>query len=221
MRSGFCRGLISVFAVLSLLAATSPARPQGNVDPIRNLKKTSTFDRAQKVNVGKSSKGKVVCFIEYEGSDSTLYVGISLDGAFIRVESSGPDRLPNESNFNPTLPLVTRTTPTPPVRIFAAKGLTKVVDGDLKSTGDYAPLQIYDGAVTYIPNIKTVYGDGFVVVSKGDAKSFFDMVVRAHNEYIVIQSVSEPKNLDGVGISDFKASTMSALLACAKKYNIQ
>lgn len=211
---------LAISVVLGTVMADSPAPSQGRDDPIGKLKKTSTFDRAQRVNVGKSNKGKLACFLEDEGSDSTLYIGISPEGAFIRVES-GPDRLANESNFNPTLPLVTRTNPKPPLRIFAAKGLTKVVDGDVKLTGEYAPIQIYDGAVNYVPNIDTVYGDGFVVVSKGDAKSFFEMVVRAHDEYIVVQSVSEPKNLDGVGIHGFNASTISALLSCAKKYNIQ
>jgi hypothetical protein len=210
---------LAISVVLGSVMAASPARSQGGGDPIGNLTKTSIFDRAQRVIVGKSSKGKLACFIEQEGSTATLYIGISPDGAFIRVES-GPDRLPNESNFNPALPLVTRTNPKSPVRIFAAKGLTKAVDGDVKLTGEYAQIQSYDGAVIYVPNIDTVYGDGFIVVAKDDTKSFFEMVVRAHDEFIVVQSVSEPKDLDGMGIYGFKASTMSALLACAKRYNI-
>jgi hypothetical protein len=208
---------LAISIVLGSMAAAGPALSQGGADPIGELKKTSTFDRAQGVNVGKSSKGKLVCFYRQEGSDSNVDIGISADGAFIRVESD-EDRLPNESNFNPALPLVTRTNPKPPVRIFAAKEVTKLVDGDVKSTGEYEPLQVYGGTVDYVPNIKTIYGDGFVLVAKGDAKSFLEMVVRAHGGYIVVQSVSEPKNLDGMGIYGFKASTISALLSCAKKH---
>jgi hypothetical protein len=207
-----------ISVVLGSVVATSPAQVQGSVDPIGELKKTSTFDRVQGVNVGKSSKGKVVCFFEEEGSTEILSIGISTDGAFIRVESD-PDRLPNESNTNTALPLWSRTNPKPPVRIFAGKQVTKLVDGHEKYTDDYEPLQIYGGAVDYVPNIKTIYGDGFVLLAKGDAKSFFEMVVRAGREYIVVQSVSEPKNLDGVvGAYRFKASTISALLSCAKKH---
>jgi hypothetical protein len=223
MRSGLFRGLIAVFAVLGLVAPTSPARPQGNPDPIGNLKKTSTFDRAQKVNVGKSSKGKVVCFIEDEGSDSTLYIGMSDGGPFIRLEAPEVG-LPNPSNFDPALPLVESPTPKPPVRFFAGKDVTKVVNGDEKATGEYAPLQgdgvYYSDAVNYTPLRNTKYGYGFVVIPKGDAKSFFDVIVRAAaaQGLIVVQSVAEPKNLDGAAISDFKTSTISALLACAKKH---
>ena len=221
MRKRWFHPYLAIPVVLGSVMAAGPALPQGGVDPIGELKKTATFDRAQRVDVGKSSKGKVVCFYRQEESDSNMDIGIRADGAFIRVESD-EDRLPNESNFNPALPLVTRTNPKPPVRIFSAKGLTKLVDGDVKSTGEYGQLQIYGGAVDYVPKIKTIYGDGFVLLAKGDAKSFLELVVRAHGEYIVVQSVSEPKNLDGMGMGDgFKESTISALLSCAKKYNIQ
>jgi hypothetical protein len=210
-----------IYRVISImfwsLIVTSLAQSQGVGDPIGRLTKTSTFDRAQHVNVGKSTKGNVVCFFEEEGDTNTLYIGISAYGAFIRDESS--DTLTNPSNFNPALPLVTRTNPKPPVRVFAAKGLTKLVDGDEKSTGEYEPLQMYNGPVDYVPNIDSVYGGGFILVTKGDAKSFFEMIVNARREFIVVQSISEPKNLDGTAVSDnFKMSTVAALLSCAKKY---
>jgi hypothetical protein len=199
------------------MTAINPAWSQAGADPIGELKKTSTFDRARHVDIAKSSKGKPVCYFREEGSSHRLDIGLSADGAFIRVES-GEGPLANESNFNPELPLVTRTNPKPPLRIFAAKGLTKVINGDVKSTGEYEPLQFYGGAVDYVPNIDTVFGEGFVLVTKGDTKSFLEMVTRARGEFIVVQSVAEPKNFDGVAIYGFKASTLAALLACAKKH---
>ena len=40
--------------------AIGPAWSQGGADPIGELKKTSSFDRAQHVDVAKSAKGKPV-----------------------------------------------------------------------------------------------------------------------------------------------------------------
>ncbi len=209
MRRKWFRPYLAISVVLGSVMAASPARPQGGVDPIGELKKTSTFDRAQRIDVGKSSKGKVVCFTEdYDAGDAELYVGMSADGAFIRAE------------FGRSLPKV--PLPKPPLRIFAGKDGTKLVDGDMKSTGEYAPLQggavIYSGAVDYVPLLDTKYGGGFVLVAKGEAKSFLEMVARARGEFIVVQSISEPKDVDAAAIYRFKASTISALLSCAKKH---
>jgi hypothetical protein len=52
----------------------------------------------------------------------------------------------------------------------------------------------------------------------GDAKSFFDMAARARGEFVVVQSISETKQSDVIAIYHFKASTISALLSCAKKH---
>ncbi len=195
---------LSVVLASMIITISGSARSQA-ADPIGDLRKISTFDRAQHVDVGKSSRGKLVCFFREEGSSHTLDIGMSVDGAFVRL--NGGELLPAES------------IPKPPLRVFAGKDLTKLVDGDLKSTGEYEPIQIYDGAVDYVPNIATVYGTGFVVVAKGDAKSFLEIVVRAGpTAFIVVQSVSEPKNVDVAAIYDFKASTIPALLACAKKH---
>jgi hypothetical protein len=200
---------LAISVVLGSVMAASPALSQGGVDPIGKLKKTATFDRAQRVDVGKSSKGNVVCFTEdYDAGDAEFYVGMSADGAFIRAE------------FGRALPKV--PLPKPPLRIFAGKGLTKLIDGDEKYTGEYAPLQggavIYSGAVDYVPLLDTIYGEGYVLVIKGDAKSFLETVARAREEFIVVQSISEPKDVDASAIYRFKASTISALLACAKKH---
>jgi hypothetical protein len=177
---------------------------QAGGDPIGELKKTSTFDRAQRVDVGTSRKGKPVCFFREEGSSHTLSIGIGAVGAFIRVASGDG-------------PLAAESIPKPPLQVFAGMEITKLVDGDLKSTGEYMPIEIYEGATDYVPNLDTEYGGGFVVIGKGDAKSFFDMVASARKQFVVVQSTAEPKNVDVIAIYDFKASAIPPLLACAKK----
>lgn len=134
-----------------------------------------------------------------------LDIGISAEGAFLRVQSGDG-------------PLGAESIPKPPLRIFAGKDVTKVVDGDVKATGEYERFQTYAGAIEYVPNLVTPYGAGFVVVSKGDTQSFLEMVVRARGEFVVIQSTLEPKNVDVIAIYHFQKSTMTALLSCAKKH---
>jgi hypothetical protein len=198
-----CRLVIASFA-LSMTVIT-PAWPQGGADPIGELKKASTFDRAQHVDVAKPAKGKPVCYFREEGSSHTLEIGIGAAGAFIRVASGDG-------------PLDAGSIPKPPLKVFAGKELTKLVGGDLKSTGEYESFQTYAGAFDYVPNVKTVFGGGFVVIAKGDAKAFLDMVARARREFVVVQSGAEPKNVDVIAIYDFNTSAVSALLACAKKH---
>jgi hypothetical protein len=196
---------LAISVVLGSVVATSSAQSQGRGDPIGELIKTSTFSSTERINVGKSSKIKLACFFREEGDSHKLDIGMSTDGAFIRVERGDE-------------PLPTASIPKPPLQIFAGKELTKLIDGNVKSTGEYAQLQIYDGAVDYVPNLNTKYGDGFVLVTKGDAKSFFEMAARARGDFIVVQSVSETKKLDVVANYHFKASAISALLSCAKKH---
>jgi hypothetical protein len=187
------------------MTAINPAWSQAGADPIGELKKTSTFDRARHVDVAKSSKGKPVCYFREEGSSHELDIGINADGAFIRVASGDG-------------PLDADSIPKPPLKVFAGKELTRLIDGDLKSTGEYEPIQVYDGAVEYVPNIATLYGAGFVVIAKGDPKSFFEMVVRAGpRDFVVVQSASAPKSVDIVAVYKFNMSVIPVLLDCAKK----
>jgi hypothetical protein len=196
---------LAISVVLGAAAAICPAQSQGRGDLIGNLVKTSTFSSAERVDVGKSSNGQVACFFREAGDSHKLDIGMSANGAFIRVERE-EESLPAAS------------TPRPPLQIFAGKGLTKLIGGNEKFTGEYAQLQMYGGAVDYVPNLKTKLGDGFILVTKGDAKSFLEMAARARGEFIVVQSVSEIKKLDVVAIYHFKASAISALLSCAKKH---
>lgn len=205
MRKNEIRFCLVIAIVVGSMTAVRPAWPQGGSDPIGELKKTSTFDRAQHVDVAKAAKGTPVCYFREEGSSHTLDIGIGAAGAFIRVASGDG-------------PLDTGSIPKPPLKVFAGKELTRLVGGDLKSTGEYEAFQVYDGAIDYVPNLKTGYGGGFVVVAKGDAKSFLELVVRARREFIVVQSKAEPKNVDVIAIYKFNASAASALLACAKKH---
>lgn len=201
-KNHFC---LVVALVMGSMAVISPAWPQGGADPIGELKKASTFDRARHVDVAQPATGKPVCYFREEGSSHTLDIGIGAGGAFIRV-STGDG------------PLDAGSIPKPPLKVFAGKELTKLVDGDLKSTGEYELIQTYAGAFDYVPNIKTVFGGGFVVIAKGDAMAFLDMVARARREFVVVQSGAEPKNVDVIAIYDFNASAVSALLTCAKKH---
>lgn len=186
-------------------ATPGPLKSESRGDPIGNVTKTSTFDRAQRVDVGKSGQGKPVCYYREEGSSHMLDIGLSAEGAFIRVAYGDG-------------PLAPEAIPTPPLRLFAGKAVTKVVDGDEKSTGEYEPLLIYGGSIDYVPNLTTDFGGGFVVVGKGDPVSLLEMVARGRGEFAVVQAVSEPSKLDVVAIYDFRAKSIPALLACAKKH---
>ncbi|QWG17148.1 hypothetical protein KMZ68_19505 [Bradyrhizobium sediminis] len=190
--------------VIGALVAAGSAQSQGSGDTIGDLVRTSTFSSTEHVNVGKSNVVKQACFFREQGSSHMLDIGVSADGAFIRL-AYGDGPLPADS------------IPKPPLQVFAGKQLTKLVGGDMKVTGEYEPIQVYDGAANYTPNIATRYGSGFIVVTNGDTRSFLEIVARARGEFIVVSSASVPRKVDVVAIYDFKESTMSALLSCAKK----
>ena len=86
----------------------------------------------------------------------------------------------------------------------------------MKASGEYEPIRIFDGAVSYTPNLATRYGSGFIVVT-GDAKSFLEMVAHARGEFVVVRSAAEPRKADVVAIYNFRESTASTLLSCASK----
>jgi hypothetical protein len=195
---------LAVSVVLASAAATSHAQSQGRGDLIGDLVRTSTFNSAERVDVGRSSNGQLACFFREAGDSHKTDIGIFAAGAFIRVEREDE-------------PLPAVSIPTPPLQIFAGKGLTKLVGGNEKSTGEYAQLQMYGPQVDYVPNLTTKMGNGFLLVTKGDAKSFFEMTARARGGFIVVQSVSETKKTDVVAIYHFKAGAIHALLECAKK----
>lgn len=205
MSKRWLHAYLSILVVLGSAAATGQAQAQGRGDLIGDLVRTSTFSSAERINVGKSNNGQLACFFRESGDSHKTDIGMNANGAFIRVEREDE-------------PLATASVPKAPLQIFAGKGLTKLVGGNEKSTGEYAQLQKYDGAVDYAPNLKTKLGDGFALVTMGDAKSFFEMAARARGEFIVVQSISETKKLDAVAIYHFKASAISALLSCAKKH---
>jgi hypothetical protein len=186
-----CSLAIVAFAALAPGAAFSQARG----DPIGPLTRLATFDRAQAVNVGKTKAGKTACYFREEGSSHSLDIGITADGAFIRLETFDSRE----------------TTPAPPLRVFAGKQIAK---GEY-ATNEFAVLQAYDGPFEYyVP--KPNQGD-FVVVAKGDAKAFFEMVTRAKMEFVVVQSVADRKNVDIVAIYKFNTAAIPALLSCAKE----
>ena len=98
--------------------------------------------------------------------------------------------------------------------MFAGKEISKRVGADEFSTGEFTALQAYDGKFDYyIPKPEQ---DDFTVVARGDAKTFLEMVARANTQFVVVQSVADPKNVNYVAIYNFKAAAIPALLACAK-----
>ncbi len=185
-----CSFAVLVFAAL----AASVAFSQQRGDPIGALTKVATFDRAQKVNVGKTQAGKVACYFREQGSSHTLDIGMTGDGAFIRLETFDPRE----------------TTLAPPLRVFAGKQMAR---GEY-ATDDFAVLQGYGGKFDYyVP--KPSRGD-FVVIAKDDAKAFFEMVARARENFVVVQSAANPKSTDVVAIYQFNSGIIPALLSCAK-----
>src|SRR5664279_140815 len=178
--------------------ATGTANSQVRGDPIGALTKVSTFDRAQRVDIGRTKAGKAACYFREEGSSHSLDIGMTGDGAFIRLET-GDSR---------------ETTPTPPFRVFSGKQISKRVGKDEYATDEYEIFQEYNGVVEYyIP--KPDQGD-FVLVAKGDAKAFLEMVARARTEFVVVQSAADKKKVDIVAIYKFTAASIPALLSCAK-----
>ena len=190
----FCRLCCSVVIVALVALAPGVAFSQTRGDPIGPLTRLAAFDRAQAVNVGKTKAGKTACYFREEGSSHSLDIGLTADGAFIRLETFDSRE----------------TTPAPPLRVFAGKQMAR---GEY-ATNDFAVLQAYDGPFEfYVP--KPSQGD-FVVLAKGDAKAFFEMVARARTEFVVVQSVADKNNTDIVAIYKFKTAAIPALLSCAK-----
>jgi hypothetical protein len=192
---GLIRHCCSLVMLLSAALAAGAAVSQQRGDPIGPLTRVATFDRAQQVNVGKMRSGKTACYVREEGSSHRLDIGMSADGAFIRLET-GDSR---------------ETTPTAPLRLFAGKQIAR----GQYVTNEFIVLQAYDGAFDYsIP--KPEQGD-FVVLAKGDAKAFFEMVARARKEFVVVQSAADRTSTDIVAIYKFSTAAIPALLACAKE----
>jgi len=190
------RHCIYLALVASLTACAASAQERG--DPIGALSKLSTFDRAHHVDVGKTTTGKTACYFREEGSSHFLDIGLTADGAFIRLQAGEPRE----------------STPTPPLLVFAGKQMTKRVGNDEFATDEYEVLQAYNGGFDYyIPNPDT---DDFVVIAKGDAKPFFEMVARARREFVVVQAAADKKKVNIVAIYNFTTASIPALLSCAK-----
>jgi hypothetical protein len=181
------RGVRRVGAGRRILSAAR--RSDRPVDAGRDLRPRATGQCRQ------DQGGKIACYFREEGSSHSLDIGTTADGAFIRLETFDSRE----------------TTPTPPLRVFAGKQMAK---GEY-ATNEFAVLQAYDATFEfYVP--KPSQGD-FVVVAKGDAKSFFEMVARARMEFVVVQSVADRKNVNIVAIYKFKTAAIPALLSCAKE----
>ncbi len=192
------RSPLRLSLVLFAASIGAPALAQ-TTDPIGTLTKMQTFDRAQKINVGRTKSGKAVCYFREEGSSHSLDIGIAADGAYVRLETFDERE----------------TTPTPPLRLFAGKEITRRQGNDEFSTGEFTVLHAYAGAFDYyVPNPKQ---DGFAAIAKGDARAFLETVARANTQFLVVQSVAAPKAVNYVAIYSFKPAAIAPLLACAKE----
>ena len=95
-------------ATLAAALIAGPALGQ-SPDPIGPLTRTQTFDRALKIDVGRSQTGKTVCYFREQGSSHSLDIGVSAAGAFIRLESFDTREM----------------TLAPPLRVFAGKEILR------------------------------------------------------------------------------------------------
>lgn len=180
-------------------AALSGAALAQTPDPVGPLTKVQTFDRGQKINIGRTQSGKTVCYFREEGSSHSLDIGVGTEGAYMRLETFDERE----------------TTPSPPLRIFAGKEVTRRQGNDEFSTGEFTVLHAYAGPFDYyVPNPKQ---EGFAVIAKGDAKAFLDMVARAATQFVIVQSVASPETVNYVAIYNFKPAAIAPLLACAKE----
>lgn len=190
---------IFVAAVLAcLVPGAAPA--QEPRDPIGPLTKVSEFDHAQRVNVGRMKSGRMACYFREEGSSHSLDIGVTGEGAFIRL-----------GTFDSR-----EATPAPPLRVFAGKRITRRVGDNEFDTGEYQVIQAYDGkAEYYIPDRES---RNFVLIAKENANAFLQMVARARTEFVVVQSVDDAKAIDIVAIYKFRSAAIPVLLLCAKQY---
>jgi hypothetical protein len=190
------RVVVLAIAFASLTAGAAVAQQRG--DPIGELTKIATFDRAHHIDVGRTTAGKTACYFREEGSSHFLDIGLTADSAFIRLQAGEPRE----------------TTPVPPLVLFAGKQSTKRVGKDEYATDEYEILQAYNGGFDYyIPNPDT---DDFVVIAKGDATPFFEMVAHARKEFIVVQAAADKKKVNIVAVYNFTTAAIPALLSCAK-----
>lgn len=181
---------IGLIAIATL--ALGPAAAQERGDPIGPLAKIATFDRAHKVDVGKTNAGKIACYYREQGSSHTLDIGVAGDGAFIRLES-GDQR---------------DTTPASPVIVFAGKQIGR------GGKDEFQVLRQYLGGIRYFVPYRE--RGGFILLARGEAKAFLEMVARARTEFVVVQSAADPAKTDIVAIYDFTTASIPALLSCAK-----
>ncbi|MDI1343279.1 MAG: hypothetical protein PSV22_04145 [Pseudolabrys sp.] len=187
------------FLSLAILAGLlSGAALAQTPDPVGPLTKVQTFDRAQKINVGRTQSGKTVCYFREEGSSHSLDIGVPAEGAYLRLETFDEREM----------------TPPPPLRIFAGKEITRRQGNDEFSTGEFTVLQAYNGAFDYAPDPQR---DSFTVIAKGDAKAFLDMVASANGQFVVVQSGTDAKLVNYTAIYGFKSAAIAPLLACAKE----
>lgn len=195
---GRCRKRLCLAIVALVPLTAGPVFSQQRSDPIGAMIKVSVFDRAQQIFVGRMRSDQMACYVREEGSSHSLDIGVTADHSFIRLET-GDSR---------------EATPTPPVRVFAGKQGSNRVGNNEYASDEYALLQEYVGDIEYfVPNPDR--GD-FVLVARGDAKAFLEMVARARTEFVVVQSATNKKSTDIVAIYKFTNAKVLALLSCAR-----
>jgi hypothetical protein len=168
--------------------AASPTATAADTDPIGPLRRIARYDAAAKIDIGQAPSGLQACYFREEGSSHRLDIGVTGRRAFLRLEA------PDERD----------ATPAPPLKVFAGKS---------GSADDYVEVQGFEGAVTF-STPRPDRGD-FVLIAASDPRGFLQMVAAARGEFVVVQSVADPKAHNIVAIYHFDTKAIQPLLACA------
>ena len=168
--------------------------PKVNFDPIGKITRINTFDRSQRVELGAAANGKPTCYFREQGSRYTLDIGMTALGAFIRLDTVDQREL----------------TPKEPLRLFAGK---QIPPGEY-AAGLFEELRVYNGEFAFF--IPKPDRDGFVVIANGDPRAFLQMVAAARDQYVVVQSTLNPKNVNFVAVYAFPASAIGPIMECAR-----
>ena len=171
-------------------------------DPIGALTRTTAFDSARRIYVGRSKTGTLACYFREEGDSHRLDIGIAAQGAFVRLQTPEPREL----------------TPSPPVQVFAGKEKTRRVGNNEFATGEFTALKSYNGDVEFfVP--KPTTGD-FTVIAKSDPAAFLAMVAGAKTQFVVVRSIADPKAANIVAVYGFDAAMIPVILSCARAQHL-
>jgi len=176
--------------VLPLLLCVPGLAAHAQTDPVGPVSQTGRYEGGQSGLLGRDSAGRTLCFRREEGSSHRLDIGISRQGAFVRLETPEPRE----------------ATARDPVRVYAGQ----------RGAGDrFAVLAAYDGAARHF--VANPSSSGFTLVAT-DAAAFLAVVAAARDHFLVVESRQPPAARESVAIYDFTRAAGEAMLACAARH---